>query len=434
MNMTELNELLNFDRKHLWHPYASMTDPPPVNLAVAAEGTRIRMASGQELLDSISSWWCVCHGHGRPEIMEAVREQSGRLAEVMFAGFTHEPAVRLARQLVKHTPPGLNKVFYADSGSVAVECAAKMAVQYQLASGHSSRLRLAAVRGGYHGDTTGAMALSDPGGMHQMFAGILPKHFFGPRPEIPFGGEWDDSGFAPMKALLEEHSDEIAGVILEPVFQGANGMRFYHPDYLKALRKTCDELGLVLILDEIATGFGRIGRFFALEYAGIVPDIMCVGKGLTGGAITLAAVIASEKVAQTVSGGSPGVFLHGPTFMANPLACAAGCASLELFDRYDWQGNVLAIQNRMRADFESLHDHPAVADVRVLGAVGVIELRRMPPPELVQKTVLETGVWMRPFGSWLYAMPPYVTTPEELGRMTAAMKLLTDRCLESGAC
>ena len=428
MNMTELNELLNFDRKHLWHPYASMTNPPPVNFAVSAQGTRIKLASGQELLDSISSWWCVCHGHSQPKIMNAIREQTGKIAEVMFAGFTHEPAVRLAQKLTAHTPAGLNRVFYADSGSVSVECAAKLAVQYQLASGHSSRLRLATVRGGYHGDTTGAMALSDPEGMHQMFSGILPKHFFAPRPEIPFGGKWDEADFLPMKTMLEEHSDEIAGVILEPVFQGANGMRFYHPDYLKSLRKTCDELGLVLILDEIATGFGRTGKFFALEYAGIVPDIMCVGKGLTGGAITLAAVVASEKVAETVSAGKPGVFLHGPTFMANPVACAAGCASLELFDEYDWQGRVTAIQDQMRSELGCLKEHPAVNDVRVLGAVGVVELKHLPSPEVVQKTVLETGVWMRPFGSWLYAMPPFVTSPEELSRITEAMKLLTGRC------
>ena len=427
MELSELNELLFFDRKHLWHPYASMTEPPPVNFAVSARGTRIRLADGTELLDSISSWWCVCHGHGQPRIMNAIRAQTEKLAEVMFAGFTHEGAVRLAQKLTKHTPAGVNKVFYADSGSVSVECAAKMAVQYQLAAGRPGRLRLATVRGGYHGDTTGAMALSDPGGMHKMFAGILPKHFFAPRPEIPFGGEWDEADFAPMKAMLEAHRDEIAGVIVEPVFQGANSMRFYHPAYLKALRTACDELDLVLILDEIATGFGRLGKFFALEYADIVPDIMCVGKGLTCGAITLAAVIASEKVAEIISRGKPGVFLHGPTFMASPAACAAGCASLDLFDEYDWQTRVTAIQDQLRAELAGLREHPAVKDVRVLGAVGVIELKKLPSPETVQRTVLETGVWLRPFGSWLYAMPPFVTSPEELSRMTSAMKLLTDR-------
>ena len=276
------------------------------------------------------------------------------------------------------------------------------------------------------------MALSDPDGMHRMFAGILPKHFFAPRPGIQFGEEWNDSDFAPMKQLLEEHGGEIAGVILEPVFQGANGMRFYHPGYLRALREICFELDLVLILDEIATGFGRIGKFFALEYAGISPDIICVGKGLTGGAITLAAVIASEKVAQTISSGDPGVFLHGPTFMANPVACAAGCASLELFEEYDWQGRVTAIQDQLRAELGDLKGHPAVNAVRVLGAVGVIELKKLPSAEIVQKTVLETGVWLRPFGSWLYVMPPYVTSPEELTRMTDALKLLTDRCEKNG--
>ena len=432
MNMTLLNELLNFDRKHLWHPYASMLNPPPVNFAVSGRGAKIQLASGQELLDGISSWWCACHGHGQPKIMDAIREQTEEIAEVMFAGFTHGPAVRLAQKLVKHTPPGVNRVFYADSGSVSVECAAKMAVQYQLASGRPDRLHLAAVRGGYHGDTAGAMALSDPDGMHRMFAGILPKHFFAPRPGIQFGEEWNDSDFAPMKQLLEEHGGEIAGVILEPVFQGANGMRFYHPGYLRALREICFELDLVLILDEIATGFGRIGKFFALEYAGISPDIICVGKGLTGGAITLAAVIASEKVAQTISSGDPGVFLHGPTFMANPVACAAGCASLELFEEYDWQGRVTAIQDQLRAELGDLKGHPAVNAVRVLGAVGVIELKKLPSAEIVQKTVLETGVWLRPFGSWLYVMPPYVTSPEELTRMTDALKLLTDRCEKNG--
>lgn len=422
----ELNDefagMLDFDRKHLWHPYASMTEPPPVNFAVSGSGTSIRLASGQELLDGISSWWCVCHGHGQPKIMNAIREQTAKIAEVMFAGFTHEPAIRLAQLLIRHTPAGLNRVFYADSGSVSVECAVKMAIQYQLARGRASRNRLATVKGGYHGDTAGAMSLSDPDGMHQMFSGILSKHFFAPRPEIPFGSEWDDADFAPMKKMLEEHRNEIAGVILEPVFQGANGMRFYHPEYLKKLRMICDELDLVLIFDEVATGFGRLGKFFALEYAETAPDVMCVGKGLTGGAITLAAVVASEKVADTISSTAPGKFMHGPTFMANPVACAAGCASLELFEEYDWAGKVAAIQEQMRAELAGLKGHPNVLDVRVLGAVGVVELKRLPAAEAVQKSVLETGVWLRPFGSWLYAMPPFVTTSGELTRITDAMK------------
>ena len=422
MNASESNGLLQIDRAHLWHPYASMTQPPPVNLAVSASGTRIRLADGKELLDGISSWWCMCHGHNHPKIMDAIRAQTETLAQVMFAGFTHEPAILLAQKLVRKTPKGLNKVFFADSGSVSVECAAKMALQYQIAAGRPERKHLATVRGGYHGDTAGAMALSDPEGMHQMFSGLLPKHFFAPRPEIPFDGEWDPADFTPMERLLEMHSGEVAAVIIEPIFQGANGMRFYHPQYLRELRNECDRHGILLILDEIATGFGRIGKFFAQEYAGIAPDILCVGKGLTGGAITLAAAVASEKVADTISGGSPGKFMHGPTFMANPLACAAGCASLSLFDEYDWAARVESIQNQLRKELTPLRELPNVRDVRILGAVGVVELRQLPSPETVQKLVLETGVWLRPFGSWLYAMPPFITSPDEITAISSAMR------------
>ncbi len=427
MNPNESDALLRLDRTHLWHPYASMTRPPPVNLAVSASGTRIRLADGKELIDAISSWWCLCHGHNPPKIVEAVRAQAEKLSQVMFAGFTHEPAIRLAEKLVRKTPKGLNKVFFADSGSVCVECAAKMAVQYQIAAGRRGRKHLASVRGGYHGDTAGAMALSDPEGMHEMFRGILPKHHFAPRPETPFDGEWNPADFAPMKQLLERKSRDIAAVILEPVFQGANGMRFYHPQYLRELRAECDRHGILLILDEIATGFGRTGKFFAMEHAGIAPDILCVGKGLTGGAITLAAVIASETVAETISGTAPGKFMHGPTFMANPLACAVGCASLDLFDEYDWAGRVESIQNQLRRELEPLRALPNVKDIRVLGAIGVVELRKTPPPETIQEIVLETGVWLRPFGSWLYTMPPFITAPDEVAAITGAMRKMALR-------
>ena len=422
MKTNNADALLAIDRAHLWHPYASMTQPPPVNLAVSASGTHLRLADGRELIDAISSWWCVCHGHNPPKIVEAVREQAGKLAQVMFAGFTHEPAIRLAEKLVRRLPEGLNKVFFADSGSVCVECAVKMAVQYQLAAGRRTRKRLATVLGGYHGDTAGAMALSDPGGMHEMFRGILPKHYFAPRPEIPFDGKWDSSDFAPMKQLLEEKSRDIAAVIIEPVFQGAGGMRFYHPQYLRELRAECDRHGILLILDEVATGFGRTGKFFAMEHAGIVPDIVCIGKGLTGGAITLAAAVASEKVAETISGTAPGKFMHGPTFMANPLACAAGCASLDLFDEYDWAGRVESIRAQLCRELEPLRALPNVKDVRALGAVGVVELRKTPSPETIQKLVLETGVWLRPFGPWLYTMPPFITPPDEITAITEAMR------------
>ena len=418
-------ELLAFDRKHLWHPYASISAPPPVNLAVAAHGTHIRLDDGQELIDGISSWWCMAHGHNQPDIMEAIRKQSEKFAQVMFAGFTHEPAIELAAELVKHTPAGVDRVFFADSGSVAVECAAKMAIQYQTAIGETRRRRLAALRGGYHGDTAGAMALCDPDGMHQLFQGYLQEHVFLPKPRIPFDGTWDEAEFAPMEELLDRYADELAGLFIEPVFQGGNAMWFYHPMYMKRLREACSERGILLILDEIATGFGRIGRYFAGEYAEIAPDILCVGKGLTGGAITLAAAVASGPVAETISNTPPGRFMHGPTFMANPLACAAGVASLRLFEKYDWKAKVTAIEAQLKRELEPYRENPNVTDVRVLGAVGVVELKKAPTPDEVQRVVRETGVWLRPFGPWLYTMPPFITPPEEVTQITRAMGRLT---------
>ncbi|MDR0933186.1 MAG: adenosylmethionine--8-amino-7-oxononanoate transaminase [Victivallales bacterium] len=416
------HELLEFDRKHLWHPYASMSAPPPVNLAIAAKGTRIRLDDRQELIDGVSSWWCTAHGHNHPEIVAAIREQAEKFAQVMFAGFTHQPAIELAAALIKRTPAGVNKVFFADSGSVAVECAAKMAIQYQYAKGKTQRSRLAALRGGYHGDTAGAMALCDPEGMHHVFGAYLQKNLFLPQPHLRFEEEWSESEFTQIEELLERHKKEIAGVFIEPVFQGGNAMRFYHPMYMKHLREICDRLEILLIIDEIATGFGRIGRYFGCEYAGIAPDIMCVGKGLTGGSVTLSAAIASEEVAEVISGTMPGKFMHGPTFMANPIACAAGVASLRLFDSYDWKAKVDAIEIQLKRELETCKNHPNVADVRVLGAIGVLELRTPPTPERVQKLIRETGVWLRPFGNWLYTMPPFITPSNEISTITQAMK------------
>ena len=420
------DELLARDRDLLWHPYASMTAPPPVLPVREAHGCTITLQDGTELLDALSSWWCVCHGHNHPAIVAAVREQAEKLQQVMFAGFTHEPAVELAELLTRRTPPGLNKVFFADSGSVAVECAAKLAVQYQMAKKRPARKRLLALQGGYHGDTAGAMALSDPGGMHKMFAGLLARHFFAPRPEVAFDEAWRPDGAAALAAMLERHRDEIAAVILEPVFQGANAMRFYHPDYLKAARELCSRYDILLVFDEIATGCGRLGKFFAADFAEVAPDIMCVGKGLTGGAITLAAMIASETTAAVVSAGDPGVFLHGPTFMANPLACAAGCASQKLFDTYDWQGNVRRIERQLRRELAPAGALANVRSVRALGAVGVLELEKMPSVEQVFATVGKHGVWLRPFGNWLYTMPPFVMSEAELSRVTAAMLELAE--------
>lgn len=420
----DTTQLLKFDSQHLWHPYASMTAPPPVNLAVSASGMKIKLADGTELLDGVSSWWCMCHGHNHPKIVKAIQHQAAQLAQVMFAGFTHAPAVRLAQLLLERAPAGLTRVFYADSGSVAVECAQKMAIQYQLAAGRSSRCKLATVLGGYHGDTAGAMALSSPEGMHQMFSGILVGHHFAPQPVTPFSAKWNPSDFAPMLALLDQYADEIAAVIIEPIFQGANAMRFYHPQYLVELSRACREHDILLIFDEVATGFGRLGKFFAAEFANVCPDLMCVGKGLTGGAIGLAALLASDQVAETISAATPGKFMHGPTFMANPLACAAGCASLELFGEYDWQDRVLAIERQLRVELEELRNLPNVKDVRVLGAVGVLELTNIPSPETVQRLVRQTGVWLRPFGNWLYTMPPFIVSESELTRIIQAMRLI----------
>jgi adenosylmethionine-8-amino-7-oxononanoate aminotransferase len=343
------------------------------------------------------------------------------MAHVMFAGFTHEPAIELANALLKQLPAGLNKIFFADSGSIAVECAAKMAVQYQHAQGREKRCRLAALKGGYHGDTLGAMALSDPNGMHTLFKGMLPIHFFAEQPKIRFGAEWDDADFDSMRVLLDEHGDEIAAVIVEPIFQGGNAMWFYHPEYLQQLRKACDAQGIVLIFDEIATGFGRTGKRFALEHAGVKPDIMTVGKILTGGSISLAAAITTPRVAEILCGGSAGAFMHGPTYMANPIACAAGCAAMRVMDSYDWQNAVLRIERELKNQLEPYRRSSNVKDVRVLGAIGVLELHEMPLPERVQSVVRETGVWLRPFDHYLYTMPPFVTSSDEVLRITQAM-------------
>ncbi len=412
---------LSTDRRNLWHPYASTKTPPPVNAAESASGTHIRLESGEELIDAISSWWCAGHGHCRPEIIGAIREQALHLPHIMFAGFTHAPAVELTEELLKVLPQGIDKVFFADSGSIAVECALKMAVQYQNALGFKNRSRFVSLKGDYHGDTIGAMSVSDPDGMHILFRGLLPQNLFAERPACRFGGEWNDSFFLSMDRILDGHADEIAGVIVEPVFQGANAMWFYHPEYLRKLRAACDRHGIVLIFDEIATGFGRTGRLFAQEYAGVKPDIMCIGKLLTGGEITLAAAVASARIADPIP-----ALMHGPTFMANPLACAAAKASVKLLSSYDWKGNVARIESVLKKQLEPCRALPNVKDVRVLGAVGVLEVGKIPSPETTQKIVLETGVWLRPYANFIYTMPPYITPDSELEQIASAMKRLAE--------
>ena len=412
---------LEYDRTHIWHPYASLGNPPPVLFAKAASGVEIELSDGAKLVDAVSSWWCVAHGHNHPAIVEAVRRQSEKLCHVMFGGFTHGPAVELAERLAAFAPPGLDRVFFADSGSISVEVAAKMAVQYQNALGRPARNKLVALKGGYHGDTSLCMALSDPDGMHTLFRGVMTRHFFAERPTVPTWGEWNPADVDSLRQVVEEHRDEIAALICEPVFQAANAMNFYHPEYLREMRRLCDENGILLVFDEIAAGCYRTGPRWAHARAGVRPDIMTVGKALTGGHMTLAATLATREVADTISSGSPSAFMHGPTYMANPLACAAACASLDLFAQSDYEAKVSRIERQFKDGLASARALPNVRDVRVLGAAGVVEVERLPAPDDVARVIRAHGVWLRPFCNFIYAMPPLVSDERTVERIVAAL-------------
>ena len=417
-----MSKLIEFDRQHVWHPYTSMVDPLPCYEVESAEGVYIKLNTGERLIDGMASWWSVIHGYNHPTINAAMKKQIDTVSHVMFGGLTHQPAVDLCATLIEITPQGLNKVFLADSGSVAVEVALKMAIQTQLGRGFKDRNRFVTIRNGYHGDTFGAMAVCDPqNSMHSLYSGILPQNFFVEAPSTAPNKVYNPADINSLRQTLENNYESIAALILEPVVQGAGGMRFYHPQFLADAKTLCQQYGVLLIADEIATGFGRTGKMFACEHADITPDILCLGKAITGGYMSLAATLCTDQVAKDISQCDAGVLMHGPTFMGNPLACATANASLKLLVENDWQGSVLNIEEKLLSGLAPAKASPLVCDVRVFGAIGVIEMKNPVNQAEIQRSFINKGLWLRPFGKLIYVMPQYIMTDEQLHQLTQGM-------------
>ncbi|MDB3971949.1 adenosylmethionine--8-amino-7-oxononanoate transaminase [Candidatus Thioglobus sp.] len=407
-----------FDQAHIWHPYAKIPNEVSTHVVKSAEGVYLNLESDKRVVDGMSSWWSAIHGYNHPTLNQAITTQLGKMSHVMFGGLTHDPAIALAKTLVEITPENLTKVFFTDSGSVAVEAALKMALQYWHNKGQSDKHKFVTIRGGYHGDTFGAMSVCDPdNGMHHLFSSVLPKHYFVKSPSM----EPMDDALEDLESTLKQYSSSIAAMILEPVVQGAGGMRLYNPQYLTKAKALCQQHDVLFILDEIATGFGRTGELFALEYVEVEPDILCLGKALTGGYMSLAATLTTDKISQGV-----GTLMHGPTFMANPLACSVANASIELLLNSDWQDNIADIEAVLHSELSPLRQHEKVADVRILGAIGVVELTEEMDMEIVQNLLIENGVWLRPYGKLLYTMPPFIINKQELLLITKAIKVVIE--------